>query len=69
MSLRQANEDLRRSLQINKSVISELVSGNHVGLEQLLKGNVWDIEVALHESRAKNSELSKKVAALERENR
>lgn len=40
-----------------------------MGLEQLLKENVWDIEVALHESRAKNSELSKMVAALERENR
>ena len=32
-----------------------------------MKDNVWDIDVALHESRAQCAALSKKVAGMERE--
>ena len=47
-------------------MISELVSGNSLGLEGLLKENVWDVEIALNESRTECSSMRLKIATMER---
>ena len=47
-------------------MISELVSGNSLGLEGLLKENVWDVEIALNDCRTECSSMRLKIATMER---
>ena len=49
-SLRQANEDLKKSLQINKRLIGEIAGGKG-NIQEVIKGSVWEMERALEEAR------------------
>lgn len=67
--LRQSNEDLKKTLKINKTLITELFNDKKgiEGLEQLVKESVWDIETALGQAREEGILFKAKIQLLENE--
>ena len=63
-ALRQANEDLKKTLQINKRLITEVLSsvGQPQGLSEVIQQGIWEVERALEESRGAEKELRRELS-------
>jgi hypothetical protein len=64
--LRQANEDLKKTLQINKRLITEVLSsgvgGQAQGLSEVIQQGIWEVERALEEARGAEKELRRELS-------
>jgi hypothetical protein len=63
-ALRQANEDLKKTLQINKWLITEVLSsgGQAQGLSEVIQQGIWEVERALEEARGAEKELRRELS-------
>ena len=63
-ALRQANEDLKKTLQINKRLITEVLSsgGQAQGLSEVIQQGIWEVERALEEARGAEKELRRELS-------